>query len=80
MNTKKILQSIVSLVIAFIMMFNCIPVYANWYHDMVQGSGGGSSGTKGQWSTKWNVEEFIRCSIWFFEGGIESGSNPIPIG
>lgn len=80
MNNKRYIQGIISLLVAFMMLFSCIPAHADWYHDMAQGSGGGSSGTKGSWSTVWVEEEFIRCSIWFFEGGIESNSNPRSVG
>ena len=80
MRDKSLLRSIVSFLLAFLMTFSCMPVYASWYHDMVQGSGGGSGGSAGNWSTTWVGEEFIRCSIWFFEGGIEAGNEPMIIG
>lgn len=80
MNNKKWTQSIISLLVAFIMIFSCIPVYAD--RDTQTGGGGGSGGTGGSWSvtTKTGGEEFIRCSIWFYKDGINVDKNPTPVG
>jgi len=55
-------------------------VYAD--RDTQTGGGGGSGGTGGSWSvtTKTGGEEFIRCSIWFYKGGIDVDKNPTPVG
>lgn len=80
MKNKNLLRNIVSLMVAFIMLLSCTPVHADWFHDMIQGGGGGSGGTAGKWNTTWVGEEFIRCSVWFYEGGKDSGKEPIAVG
>lgn len=79
MTNNKLIKNIISLLVAFIMTFSCIPVYAD--RD-TQTGGGGSGGTAGKWSvtTKTGGEEFIRCSIWFYKGGINVDKNPTPVG
>lgn len=80
---KKLIRNIISLLVAFIMIFSCIPissVFADEDRDTQTGGGGGSGGTAGNWDIKVVGEEFIRCSIWFYEGGIKVDKNPIPVG